>query len=178
VISINWLKGFGLWQDLKHKEIELRSVAIGMNSTIDFEKDVHIIMLDYDIKDISKVKESIKELQRFFNLSDAFIYSTRNGFHVFFWFDHIPYSRLRMIIDFAKYVDIKFRYISRFYDHKSIRVAGKYKERDIKFVEVILSSRKPEEKEIELGLMKLKEHAIMMSIYSGVFKKYGLGLEK
>lgn len=138
----------------------LRSVAIGMTSTVDAKQDLHIVCLDYDIKDFEMVKDSIIELQSFWGLSDAFIYSTKNGFHVFFFFDHVPYARLRMIIDFAKWVDPVFKYIARYFDHKTIRVAGKYKDSDIRFYGV-LYGRRATDAELEIGALKLKEHKLL-----------------
>lgn len=157
------VKDFKTWIQLKDKEIELQNLAIGINSTVDFTQDKHIVMLDYDIKDLQQVRESVKEIQLFWNLSDAEIFKTRNGHHVFFWYDQIPYGRLRQIIEFARYVDPMYKYISRFYDHKTIRVAGKYKEKDIEFVEKISGRRKPTEMELSLGALKKSEHSMMQN---------------
>lgn len=153
--------GFFKWRKFQKLEMELTSTAVGINSSIG--DGLHVVMLDYDVKEIDKVIDSIIELQEFWNLSDAHIYQTRNGHHVFFWYDHVPYERLRMIIDFAKYVDPMYKYISRFYDHKTIRVAGKYKERDIFFIDKIEGRHDPTEVEKELGDLKKLEHAKYLS---------------
>lgn len=152
------IKGFWEWKKLKQVEIDLASMAVGMNSSVDIPSDLHIVMLDYDIKDISKVKDSVMELQDFWNLSDAEIFKTKNGFHVFFWFDQIPYGRLKMIIEFARYVDPMYKYISRFYDHKTMRASGKYKEKDIEYVDVVKGKRVILSSEREIGDMKRQEH--------------------
>ncbi len=151
------LFGFFKWRKLIKQEIELQQTAIGINSTVG--ADSHIVMLDYDEKDMDKVIESIIELQEFWNLSDAFIYQTRNGHHVFFWYDQIPYERLKMIIDFARYVDVMYKYISRFYNHKTLRVVGKYKDRDIFYIEKIDGRRKATKDEKEIGELKRMEHS-------------------
>jgi hypothetical protein len=151
-------------------DIDLHGFALGVNSSIDLENDIHILPLDYDITDFEKVNESVHELQIYWNLSDAFIYKSKKGFHVFFYFDHMPYTRVKMMINFAKYVDPMYRHISRFYDHKTIRVAGKYKEHDISFFKVIPGSRKPTLKELELGELKKKEHDQLMSFHVGINK--------
>jgi hypothetical protein len=54
-----------------------------------------------------------------------------------------------------------YRYISRFYSHKTLRVAGKYKERDIVFLKVMPGCRLPTRKEREMGMLKYKEHCAM-----------------
>jgi hypothetical protein len=156
------LKGFFKWRKLRRQEMEVTNVAIGMNSSVDVTKDLHIVMLDYDIKDLNLVCESVWELQEFWGLSDCDIFRTKNGFHAFFWYDHVPFERLKMIINFAKYVDPMFKYISRYYDHKTIRVSGKYANRDIWFVKRIAGVRKPQEEESQIGSMKRQEHAALV----------------
>lgn len=158
------LKSFRQWLRLSRQEMELQSLAIGMNSTVDLTQDLHIVMLDYDIHDIEKIVESVIELQGFWNLSDAFIFRTRNGHHAFFWYDQVPYGRLKQIIEYARYVDPMFKYISRFYDHKSIRVAGKYRQKDIRFVRTIVGRRQPSEAEREIGSMKMREHELLAKV--------------
>lgn len=152
------------WRKADRQLQELRSVAIGMNSGVDIVRDAHIIMLDYDIGALDVVEHSIKELMEFWGLSDAWIFKTRNGFHVFFWYDQIPFSRLRMIIEFARDVDPMYKYISKFYDYKTIRVAGKYKEKDIKFVKRLSGRRLPSQDELVIGEMKRKEHISLLEI--------------
>ena len=152
-------KGFLKWMTERKHELEISNLAIGMNSTVDVTEDLHIVMLDYDIKSVEKVIESVWELQEFWNLSDAEIFRTKNGHHVFFWFDHVPYERLRMIVNFAKYVDPMFKYISRYYNHKTIRVSGKYANRDIWFVQKVEGVRPPVDHEFQIGRMKKAEHA-------------------
>lgn len=146
-------------------DAELHGFAIGINSFVNREKDLHILMLDYDMKDFAKVESSIKELMNFWQLSDAYVYSTHNGYHVFFYFDIMPYARCRMVINYAKYVDPMYKHISRFYDHKTIRVAGKYKNRDIRFLKVIKGPRSPDNDELEFGEMKLKEHTQLLGLH-------------
>lgn len=146
------------WVALREKELQLRAFAVGINSSVDMVANLHVVMLDYDVKDLDLVRESVDDLQFFWRLADAFIYRTKNGFHVFFWYDHVPYERLKMIIDYAKYVDPMYKFIGRYYDHKTIRVAGKYRKRDIEFVTVWPGKRTPLPKELERGEMKMKEH--------------------
>jgi hypothetical protein len=121
--------------------------------------DLHIVMLDYDVNDRQIVVESVEELQEFWKLSDAYVFKTKNGYHVFFWFDQCPYERVRMIIDYARSVDPMYKYVSRFYAHKTIRVKGKYEIRDIAFEGVIPGKRDPTDDEWEIGELKRIEHA-------------------
>jgi len=158
---VRFLSGFRRWIRLNRIDMELRSFAVGMNSTVDFTEDRHIIMLDYDIKDFSRIERSVAELQSFWNLSDADVFASKNGHHVFFWYDIVPYGRLRIIIDFARDVDVMFKYISRFYDHKTIRVSGKYLWSDIKFVKRIPGLRSPSKEEFDIGELKRREHLLL-----------------
>jgi len=155
-------KGWKQWVRYRNQEMEIRNLAVGMNSTVDLTQDLHIIMLDYDIDEQIKVEESIQEAQDFWGLSDCYIFKTEHGFHAFFWYDLVPYDRLKMIIAFAKYVDPMYKYISRFYDHKTIRVAGKYKHKDIKFVKIIPGVREPSPEEQQIGMMKRQEHTYLL----------------
>jgi hypothetical protein len=150
----------------RKKDMYLREFAVGMNSDVDMSKDLHILFLDYDKVSLAEVEESVIECQQFWSLSDCFIYKTRNGFHAYFYYDIMPYSRIKLIIEYAKYVDDMFKYISKYYTYKTIRVAGKYKERDISFVKVILGKRIPTAKELELGDMKRKERHILSKMGS------------
>jgi hypothetical protein len=148
---------------LRRKEMEIRSLAVGMNSTVDITRDLHIVMMDYDIAEKAKVIESVRELQKFWRLSDCELFRTKHGYHAFFWYDHVPYGRLKMIIEFARYVDPLYKAISALYDHKTIRVAGKYPERDIVASGFIIGSRRPSVEEKELGDMKRMEHTQLSS---------------
>jgi hypothetical protein len=156
-----WTKLKLLYHYFKKDDMGLREFAIGMSSEIDIDRDLHILIMDYDEADENEVTESVKECQKFWNLSDCFIYKTRNGYHAYFFYDHMPYTRVRQIIDFAKYVDDKYRFISRYYDYKTIRVAGKYKERDISFVKCVSGARQPTENELMRGDLKRKERGIL-----------------
>ena len=149
----------------------MREFAIGMNSDVDSKKDLHILILDFDEVTVDEVNESIKELQNFWSLSDAFIYRTKNGFHAYFYYDIIPYTRVRMIINFARFVDPMYKFISRFYDYKTIRVVGKYKERDIFFEKIIKGERDPSLREVELGNLKRKEREYLSSMGNIINKK-------
>jgi hypothetical protein len=148
------------WWNYRNSEMELRQSAVGMNSSVG--DDLHIIPLDYDIKDRDKVVKSVEELQKFWKLSDAYIFRTKKGYHVFFWFDQIPYERLRIIIDYASGIDPCYKYISKYYSHKTIRVKGKYKTQDIAFEGIVPGCRDPTDEEWEIGELKRKEHAFLI----------------
>jgi hypothetical protein len=147
---------------MRKQEQELTAFAIGMNSTVDITQDLHCILMDFDITDQEKVENAVIEAQQFWALTDCYLFSTKHGFHAIIFHSLVPYSRLRMILDYTLHVDPMFRYISRFYDHKTIRVAGKYKEKDIHFVKVIKGVRKPTKEEFELGELKRLEHQSMI----------------
>jgi hypothetical protein len=142
------------------EEIILKQSAIGMNSTVG--DNLHILMADYDIKNRSKVVESIEEMQKFWNLSDAYIFRTKNGYHVFFWYDIMPYTRVCQIIGYGKFIDPMYVNISKYYSHKTIRVKGKYKIQDIAFEGIVPGCRDPTDEEWEIGELKRKEHAFLI----------------
>ena len=157
------LKDFKVWSALKKKEIEIQSLAIGLNSTVDFTADKHIVMLDFDIKDPNSVIESIQETQLFWHLGDAHIIRTRNGFHAYFFTSIVPYARLKQIIDYSCHVDPMYKFISKYYDHKTLRVAGKYKDKDLTFFKLIKSPHKPNY-DVDLGLIKKSEFETMSNV--------------
>lgn len=159
---IEFVKDIKNYRKAKDQEMQLRSMAVGMNSSVDVTRDIHIVMLDFDVHDISVVQKSIVELQDFWGLSDADIYRTRNGHHVFFWYDHVPYERLKMIINYARNVDPMFKFISRYYDHKTMRASGKYAYKDIKFVCTVEGVRECSDYEYEVGKMKQAEHSMLL----------------
>jgi hypothetical protein len=141
-----------------------------MNSEVNIAKDLHILFFDYDNVSLEDVEESIRECQSFWNLSDSFIYKTRNGYHAYFFYDIMPYSRFLMIINYAKYIDDMFRFIGKYYDYKTIRQAGKYKERDISFVKTLEGGRRPSEYELEVGNLKRLERYHISNIGNALKK--------
>ena len=159
---VGLLKNFKQWLRLRQIEQEMTSFAVGMNSSVDIPNDKHIVMLDFDITNLEVVEQSVVEAQQFWALSDAYVFSTTHGFHCIAFYDQVPYSRLRMIIDYTANVDVMFRYISRFYNKKTLRVAGKYKERDIHFLKIIPGVRIPTVEEYTLGELKRREHRSMI----------------
>jgi hypothetical protein len=153
------LSYFRDWLHLNRVEMELRSMAIGMNSTVDYTQDKHIPMIDFDVDDLERVERSVQECQEFWYLGDAHIFKTKRGFHAIFFTTIVPYGRLKMIIEYARDCDVMFKYISRYYNHRTLRVSRKYGDRDIKFVEILRGVRRePTAEERELGEMKLAEH--------------------
>jgi hypothetical protein len=156
----------------KDKMHDLREFAIGLNSNI--SSDSHIIFLDYDTKAQNmafvEVEYDIRELIRHFDLSDAEIFQTHNGYHCFWWYDHVPYSRLKMIINYSR-CDPMFKYISKFYNYKTIRAAGKYQELDIMWYKVVKGQRSPSPKEVEIGGLKRKEYFGLRKIHESFVKE-------
>jgi hypothetical protein len=172
----------GLWKTLKRLNYyfkkrdldeQLRNFAIGLSSEVDIRKDLHILFMDFDNVDLGDVEQSVGECQQFFNLSDCFIYKTKNGYHAYFFYDIMPYSRVLMILNYAKFVDPMFRFISKNYDYKTIRAAGKYKERDIFFAKVVKGLRAPNTYELEIGDLKRRERNMIVSM-KGMLNKENL----
>jgi hypothetical protein len=162
-----------LFEYFKKNDMTLREFAIGMNSEVSIKKDLHILFFDFDEVSQEEAEESVIECQVFWSLSDCFLYKTSNGFHAYFYYDIMPYTRVRMIIDFAKYVDPMFKFIGRFYDYKTIRQAGKYKVQDISFLKMIPGKRTPTLREAELGDLKRKEREYLAQMH-GILKPEAL----
>lgn len=158
-----WSRIKAIWYYFGRNDMRLQQFSIGMNSTVGF--DSHILFLDYDDVSLQQVEESVIECQKFWNLSDAFIYKTHGGYHSIFYFDQLPYSRVKLILDYARFVDDMFRFISRFYDYKTIRVSGKYKLQDIEFVKIVKGQRSPTLREAELGDLKRKEREYLKGMH-------------
>lgn len=151
---------------LVKKEIKQRNYAIGLNSTIDVDKDKHMLFLDYDTNNLSDVLSDVKELVEFWNLSDFEIFSTIRGNHVFFWYDNnLPYSRVKMILNFSR-CDNLFKYIKRYYNHSTIRASGKYRNgySDLRYIGKFTGKRKHTKEEHELGELKRKEYLLLKDI--------------
>lgn len=161
-----------LIKKLYREEHLLREFAIGMNSFINKEHGVHIVMLDYDTDSLEFVLKDLKELIAFFSLSHCEVFRTHKGFHAFFWYDHVPYSRLRMIIDYSR-CDEQYKYISRYYDHKTIRASGKYSQLDTSFVVGLRGARTPTQEQLELGLLKRREYFALRQMHE-MLNKEGL----
>jgi hypothetical protein len=153
-----------LFSYFSRSEAELRDFAVGMNSEVDINRDLHILFLDFDKILLEDVEDSVRECQAFWNLSDCFIYRTRNGYHAYFFYDIMPYTRVCMIVNYARYVDDMFRFISRYYDYKTIRQSGKYKTRDIFFEKMIEGLRRPSAYELEVGDLKRKERGYLLGM--------------
>jgi hypothetical protein len=147
------------------RDNEMQDFAIGINSYIDKDKDLHCLFIDYDIPDLEFVRMDLSELVQHFHLSDYEIYSTSKGYHIFFWFDHIPYSRVKMILDYSR-CDYMFKNISKFYSYKTIRCVGKYKNLDIKFIGKFTGVRKPTQYQLEIGGLKRQEYIRLKSLHS------------
>jgi hypothetical protein len=161
-LVVDWWKGVRLWWRSREVEQRLQRLAIGVNSTVDVAEDAHVIMLDFDTKDVGKVRESVRELQVHWQLADAYLYRTKHGYHAIFWFDHVPFERAKMIINYARYVDPMFKYISRYYDHKTLRVAGKHAQGDVVFDRIVPGRRLPSRQELLRGELKRKEHKALI----------------
>ena len=135
----------------RNDELVVRYTAVGMNSTVDAERDRHVLLADYDAVPLERVIDSVKELQRFWNLSDAYVFRTRNGYHIMWFYDIMPFGRVKLILEYASWVDPMFKFISRYYNYKTIRVQGKYPEKDIRFVGIVYGDREPTQEEWDIG---------------------------
>jgi len=133
------------------------AVAYGLSSLIDKKNKLHSIFLDYDIKNFSIVLKDVVKLQNKFNLSDAFIFKTKKGYHAIFFYDVVDFKTLEKVIRSSK---VEWRYKSFVSQYKRVflRVGGKYKNKDIEFVGVVFSERRPTYDELLYGMSLMKFH--------------------
>jgi hypothetical protein len=164
-----WKRVALTWRAIRSENdfMHIGSFAVGMNSSVDIQRDEHILFLDYDTIDPKEVEESVIELQDFWGLSHCWIFKTKNGHHAIFFYDIMPYSRCLQLIDYAKGVDPQFKFLGRLYGHKTLRVAGKHHSKDIVFLRRIRGVRRPSRRDIALGNLKMREHKILTSWMSG-----------
>lgn len=110
------MNNFSLWTWIRNK--------IGDN--------LYYLVLDYDNQDKLTVVTEIQHLQKKFNLAEAQIVKTNNGFHVYYFYDNeLSYERVLEILSESKAVDPIF--VENFKNSKYVitRVSGKYSQRDI-----------------------------------------------
>lgn len=79
--------------------------TLGLNSNTKDGK--HIIMCDFDIDDINKVKGDLLKCQKYFTLSTFYIVKSNNGFNAF-CLDKVTIEKLREIYNNMEYVDPLF----------------------------------------------------------------------
>gem|GEM_PF-5702028 len=96
-------------------------------------------------------------MQRQFSLSDAKIYKTASGCHVYFFFDnHLTAEDCQKILRSDSKVDHNFvdmfEKMVKEDDGVTLRTNGKYEKQDIFFSRVITGTRKPSLLEKNVGL--------------------------
>jgi len=145
------------------------SFAFGVSSLVDREQGLHIVFLDYDKNDFVYVLKDVVGLIRKFELKDCFIYKTRKGFHVIFPYDVLVWEDVKKILYSAK-VDWRSKSLSGQYGRIFLRVAGKYKDFDIKRIAHIISPNTPNKHEKMYGDGIIKLHEKFFNVHS-VFPK-------
>ncbi len=111
----------------------------------------HYPAIDYDSHDFYQVKYETRELQKLFKLHDGFIYETNKGFHVVYFYDNkLSFSKVLQII-LTSSADEKFKKMISKLKGCCIRVVGKYKKNDIKFLKTIPSEAYLNDEERMIG---------------------------
>jgi hypothetical protein len=98
---------------------------------------------EYDYFSYSDVKADTKRLQKKHNLMDAYIYKTRRGYRVIYWYDLFDTQEQTLQILYDSSSDTEFKKVSSKLPFTTIRSNGKYKRDNIYLVNVIKTKRSP-----------------------------------
>ncbi len=96
--------------------------------------------LDYDYTEELTLDADIKGLQKKFNLGNAYVFKTLNGFHVIF-LDLLTYEEVNKVLD-ASSCDEHYKYVSRKNNNRQwvLRITPKKNKNVSKFYKVVKSS--------------------------------------
>lgn len=157
---------FKLYNQVKKKK--RASYALGVSSIVNRKYNLHIPMLDYDNKTLEEVVLDLWKLTNKFKLKTAYVYQTRMGFHALFPFDMMGWDEVKKVIKSAR-VDWRFKSFCDEYGRVYLRVSGKYKDHDIKFVGVTKSPYRPTHEEAEIGNGILQMHEELFKTHDKIF---------
>ena len=90
------------------------------------DKIYYLVMLDYDDISETELLKDIKKLQSRYRLSEASMYTTRHGYHVIFFYDHIPSWKQCMKIILDSCCDPKFKEVAVNMGKVNTRISNKY----------------------------------------------------
>lgn len=138
------------------------ALAMGYSSVVNKKNNTHIPILDYDSLPEKAVVADIKKLRRLYDLSVAFVYKTRNGHHVLFYYDASDWSVVKKVL-FSARVDWRQKVMADQYGRTFIRTSGKYKESDIKFRGIVISNKAPSPMQVMLGEAEIAFHDDIMN---------------
>lgn len=111
-------------------------LASGMTNKISDAE--FFLTVDYDTADFDAVEEDIRALQTGFNLSAAWVFKTKSGYHAYFFEDNgLSSERVGEILRASRAVDPRFRESWEHFFSKgegvTLRISGKYEKRDVHF---------------------------------------------
>ena len=90
------------------------------------DREIYLVMLDYDTHDRDLVWQDIKDLQKLHDLSTATIYETRQGYHVVFFYDLISSWADCMKIVLDSQCDQKYKDVALETGKINTRISVKY----------------------------------------------------
>lgn len=122
------------------------TLAIGVTNKV--WDNQYYLVLDYDWIPLETVEQEIIELQKSFSLSDASLYNTKNGVHVYFFNDNeLKWKEIDLILKATKHLDPKFIESWEWFYKKregvTLRTSGKYEWNDVFFLKNIPGQRLP-----------------------------------
>lgn len=101
----------------------------------------YCVFLDYDITEKTTVYQDVLGLQDEFQLGNAYIFTTKKGFHVIF-IDLVTYSELCQILDHSC-CDEHYKYVSRKNNNRQwvLRISEKKGGNKVEFKEIFWSNQ-------------------------------------
>lgn len=129
----NRLLGIGIRISLKKREgSDVVAIANKMGHR-------YCLFLDYDYDCKETVYEDLSGLQEHYNLGNAYVFKTKNGFHAIF-IDLMTYSELCEILD-ASSCDNHYKYVSRKNNNRTwvLRITDKKNGNKVEFSEILWS---------------------------------------
>lgn len=101
----------------------------------------YVVFLDYDITEVHTVYEDVSGLQEHYQLGNAYIFSTKAGFHVIFT-DLVSYGELCEILD-SSCCDEHYKYVSRKNNNRQwvLRITDKKNKNKVEFKTVLWANQ-------------------------------------
>lgn len=132
---------------------------------VNSKQNTHVPFLDYDQKSIDTVLKDLRKLVKRFHLRNGYIFQTRNGFHAIFPYDVRSWVEVKKIIKSAK-IDWRVKSFCDEYGKVFLRVAGKYKDFDIKFDSILQSPYEISHDEKVLGDGIIETHLDLFKMHN------------
>jgi hypothetical protein len=126
----------------------------------------YCVFLDYDYNEQETVYEDITGLQEHYQLGNAYVFTTKKGFHAIF-IDLLSYEELKTVMD-ASSCDEHYKYVSRRNNNRTwvLRISDKKGGNKVEFKEVLEA---PQYRQISYPHKKyLQAQGVPMEYFEGM----------